>query len=333
MSTEVLSQDEVDALLKGVNGDDDVEAPLESADGVKPYNMAKQERIVRGRMPTMEVINERFARLLQVGLFNFMQKSPEISVGPVKVIKYGEFIRNLVVPTNLNIVRPKPLRGNSLIIFDPTLVFTVVDNMFGGDSRFHTRVEGRDFTATEQRIIQRMLAVVLETYNQAWQPVYPLAMEFLRSEMHTQFASIATPPEVVISTTFSIELGSAGGEIHIVIPYSTLEPIRDLLYSNTQGDSAEPDKRWMQMLSRQVQHAEVELTALLARQPITLSQVLNMRRGDVIDIDIKPNLTAEVDGVPIFDCRYGVLNGHYAVKVEKIVAVTQQDNHTGEQHV
>ena len=333
MSTEVLSQDEVDALLKGVNGDDDVEAPLESADGVKPYNMAKQERIVRGRMPTMEVINERFARLLQVGLFNFMQKSPEISVGPVKVTKYGEFIRNLVVPTNLNIVQPKPLRGNSLVIFDPTLVFTVVDNMFGGDSRFHTRVEGRDFTATEQRIIQRMLAVVLETYNKAWQPVYPLAMEFLRSEMHTQFASIATPPEVVISTTFSIELGSAGGEIHIVIPYSTLEPIRDLLYGSTQGDSAEPDKRWMQMLSRQVQHAEVELTALLARQPITLSQVLNMRRGDVIDIDIKPNLTAEVDGVPIFDCRYGVLNGHYAVKVEKIVAIIQQDNQPGEQHV
>ena len=333
MSTEVLSQDEVDALLKGVNGDDDVEAPVDSPGDVKPYNMAKQERIVRGRMPTMEVINERFARLLQVGLFNFMQKSPEISVGPVKVIKYGEFIRNLVVPTNLNIVQPKPLRGNSLVIFDPTLVFTVVDNMFGGDSRFHTRVEGRDFTATEQRIIQRMLAVVLETYNKAWQPVYPLAMEFLRSEMHTQFASIATPPEVVISTTFSIELGSAGGEIHIVIPYSTLEPIRDLLYGSTQGDSAEPDKRWMQMLSRQVQHAEVELTALLARQPITLSQVLNMRRGDVIDIDIKPNLTAEVDGVPIFDCRYGVLNGHYAVKVEKIVAIIQQDNQPGEQHV
>ena len=333
MSTEVLSQDEVDALLKGVNGDDDVEAPVESADGVKPYNMAKQERIVRGRMPTMEVINERFARLLRVGLFNFMRKSPEISVGPVKVIKYGEFIRNLVVPTNLNIVQTKPLRGNSLIIFDPTLVFTVVDNMFGGDSRFHTRVEGRDFTATEQRIILRMLAVVLDTYNKAWQPVYPLAMEFVRSEMHTQFAAIATPPEVVITTTFSIELGSAGGEIHVVIPYSTLEPIRDLLYNSTQGDSAEPDKRWMQMLSRQVQHAEVELTALLARQPITLSQVLNMRRGDVIDIDIKPNLTAEVDGVPIFDCRYGVLNGHYAVKVEKIVAITQQDNHPGEQHV
>ena len=329
MSTEVLSQDEVDALLKGVNGDDEVEAAPESTEGVRPYNLAKQERIVRGRMPTLEVINDRFARLLRVGLFNFMRKSPEISVGPVKVTKYGEFVRNLVVPTNLNIVQTKPLRGNSLMIFDPTLVFTVVDNMFGGDSRFHTRVEGRDFTPTEQRIIQRMLAVVLECYNKAWQPVFPLAMEYLRSEMHTQFATIATPSEIVVTSTFAIELGSAGGEIHVVTPYSTLEPIRDQLYSTTQGDSAEPDNRWMQMLSRQVQHAEVELTAHLARAPITLAQVLGMRRGDVIGMDIKPTLTAEVDGVPIFECRYGVLNGQYAIKVEKIIAVSQKENTLG----
>ena len=329
MSTEVLSQDEVDALLKGVNGDDEVEAAPESTEGVRPYNLAKQERIVRGRMPTLEVINDRFARLLRVGLFNFMRKSPEISVGPVKVTKYGEFVRNLVVPTNLNIVQTKPLRGNSLMIFDPTLVFTVVDNMFGGDSRFHTRVEGRDFTPTEQRIIQRMLAVVLECYNKAWQPVFPLAMEYLRSEMHTQFATIATPSEIVVTSTFAIELGSAGGDIHVVTPYSTLEPIRDQLYSTTQGDSAEPDNRWMQMLSRQVQHAEVELTAHLARAPITLAQVLGMRRGDVIGMDIKPTLTAEVDGVPIFECRYGVLNGQYAIKVEKIIAVSQKENTLG----
>ena len=333
MSTDVLSQDEVDALLKGVNGDDEVEAAPDSTAGPRPYNLAKQERIVRGRMPTLEVINERFARLLRVGLFNFMRKSPEISVGPVKVTKYGEFIRNLVVPTNLNIVQTKPLRGNSLMIFDPTLVFTVVDNMFGGDSRFPTRVEGRDFTPTEHRIIQRMLAVVLECYNKAWQPVFPLAMEFLRSEMHTQFATIATPSEIVVTSTFAVELGSAGGEIHVVTPYSTLEPLRDQLYSSTQGDSAEPDNRWIQMLSRQVQHAEVELTAHLARAPITLAQVLGMRRGDVIGMDIKPTLTAEVDGVPIFECRYGVLNGQYAIKVEKIIAISQKENSLGDTHV
>ncbi len=337
MSTEILSQDEVDALLKGVSGQDEdkdkVEAAPESTEGPRPYNMGKQERIVRGRMPTMEVINERFARLLRVGLFNFMRKSPDITVKPVKVVKYGEFIRNLVVPTNLNIVQTKPLRGNSLIIFDPTLVFTVIEDMFGGDSRFSTRVEGRDFTPTEQRILQRMLSVVLECYNKAWQPVFPLSMEFLRSEMNTQFATIATPSEIVIASTFSMELASAGGDIHVVTPYSTMEPIRDQLYSSTQGDGAEPDSRWMQMLGRQVQHAEVELTAHLARAQITLAKVLGMRRGDVIGMDIKPTLTAEVDGVPIFECRYGVLNGKYAIKVEKIIAISQKENSLGDTHV
>ena len=332
MSTEILSQDEVDALLKGVNGDEEVDPAPESTEGPKPYNLAKQERIVRGRMPTLEIINERFARLLRVGLFNFMRRSAEISVGPVRVTKYGEFVRNLVQPSNLNIVQTKPLRGNSLIIFDPTLVFTVVDNMFGGDSRFNTRVEGRDFTPTEQRIIQRLLAVVLDGYNKAWQPVFPLAMEFLRSEMHTQFATIATPSEVVVSSTFSIELGSAGGAIHVVTPYSTLEPIREQIYSSAQSDGAEPDSRWMQMLRRQVQHAEVEISAHLARTPITLAQVLAMRRGDVIGMDIKPTLTAEVEGVPIFECRYGVLNGQYAIKVEKIIAVSQNENTPGDTH-
>ena len=332
MSTEILSQDEVDALLKGVNGDEEVDPAPESTEGPKPYNLAKQERIVRGRMPALEIINERFARLLRVGLFNFMRRSAEISVGPVRVTKYGEFVRNLVQPSNLNIVQTKPLRGNSLIIFDPTLVFTVVDNMFGGDSRFNTRVEGRDFTPTEQRIIQRLLAVVLDGYNKAWQPVFPLAMEFLRSEMRTQFATIATPSEVVVSSTFSVELGSAGGAIHVVTPYSTLEPIREQIYSSAQSDGAEPDSRWMQMLRRQVQHAEVEISAHLARTPITLAQVLAMRRGDVIGMDIKPTLTAEVEGVPIFECRYGVLNGQYAIKVEKIIAVSQNENTPGDTH-
>ena len=330
MSNEVLSQDEVDALLKGVNGDEEVEAPAEPEEGVKPYNLAKQERIVRGRMPTLEIINERLARLLRVGLFNFMRKSPDISVGPVKVTKYSEFIRNLVVPTNLNLVSCKPMRGSALVIFDPNLVFTVVDNMFGGDSRFHTRIEGREFTATEQRIIQRMLAVVLENYNKSWAAVHPINFEYTRSEMHTQFATIATPAEIVVTTTFSVEFGSAGGEIHIVIPYSTLEPIRDQLYSATQADSSEPDNRWMRMLSRQVQDAEVELTAQLARSSVTLRQVLNMRRGDVIAMDIKPTLVSEVDGVPIFECRYGVLGGQYAIKVEKILAVSERDNMTGD---
>jgi len=333
MSSEFLSQDEVDALLKGVNGDEDAAGPEEHAGDVRPYNLAKQERIVRGRMPTVEILNERFARYLRIGLFNFMRKSPEISVGPIKVCKYSEFVRNLVVPTNLNIVHPKPLRGSALVIFEPTLVFSVVDNLFGGDSRYHTRIEGRDFTATEQRIIQRMLDVVLDGYTRAWAPVHPISFEYVRSEMHTQFANIATPSEIVVTTSFSVELGSAGGDIHICIPYATLEPIRDILYSSTHADNSEPDTRWMRMLTKQVQFAEVDLVAQLARTNVTLDRILNMRTGDIIDLDLKPTLEAEVDGVPVFECRYGVLNGQYSIKIDKILSIPPHENSLGDEHV
>jgi len=324
MAGDFLSQDEVDALLRGVNGEEEVKEAQESTDGIRPYNLATQERIVRGRMPTLEIINERFARLIRIGLFNFMRRSPEISVGSVKVQKYNEFIRNLVVPTNLNIMSMKPLRGNALFIFDPSLVFAVIDNLFGGDGRFHTRVEGRDFTPTEQRIIARMLEVVQKEYITAWAPVFPLNPEYVRSEMHTQFANIATPSEIVVTSTFSIELGAGGGSFHICVPYSTLEPIRDLLYSSMQGDQAEPDKRWVTMLRKQVQMAEVDLVAQLAKSELTIGDIIELRVGDVIPIDIDRTVEAQVDQVPVFECTYGTSGGQYALKVEQAL-VTEQD--------
>jgi flagellar motor switch protein FliM len=327
---EFLSQDEVDSLLKGVNGEaDDVKEQTEAKAGeVRPYNLASQERIVRGRMPTMEIINERFARLFRIGLFNFIRRTPEISVGPVRVLKFGEFIRNLPVPTNLNIIQAKPLRNNGLFIFDPNLVFLVVDSMFGGDGRFHTRVEGREFTQTEQRIIQKMLAVVFETYSQAWESVFKLTFEFVRSEMNPQFANIATPNEVVIVTTFDIELGGNGGAFHVCMPYSMLEPVKDLLYSPMQGEHLAVDKRWLQLLSKQMQCADIELTATLGHANITLSNVLKMHSGDFIPLEVPENIMATVDGIPMMECKYGVFNNQYALKIEKMLM-----NHEGETHV
>jgi flagellar motor switch protein FliM len=332
MANEFLSQDEVDALLKGVTGEGDEAAADSDAGGIRPYNLATQERIVRGRMPTLEIINERFARLLRIGLFNFMRRSPEISVGPVRVIKYSEFVRNLVVPTNLNIVQMKPLRGNALFVFEPSLVFMTVDNLFGGDGRFHTRVEGRDFTPTEQRIIQRLLDVVFQDYGKAWSPVYALNLELVRSEMHTQFANIATPTEVIVVTTFTIELGATSGAFHICFPYATIEPIRDLIYSSVQGDHMEPDRRWVRMLSKQVQAAEVELAATLAEFKLTIDEVLNMKVGDVIAAEIPPVVTAKVDGVPVFECTYGASNGQYALRIETVIAATAEEKQLGEHH-
>lgn len=333
MAQDFLSQDEVDALLKGVAGDAEVPAEAAPADGVRGYDLGRQERIVRGRMPTLETIHERFTRLLRIGLHGFMRRTADITVGAVRTLPYSEFVRNLVVPTNLNVVQLKPLRGNALFVFDPALIFTVVDNLFGGDGRFHTRVEGRDFTATEQRIIQRMLSVVLEDYRKAWAPVHPIQFDYLRSEMHTQFASIASADEVVVVSSFQIELGAGGGELHICIPYASIGPIRDQLYSNLQGGQVETDQRWSRLLAQQVQGADVDLSAQLTRIPLKVRDLLGLKVGDVIDFDLPRAVVAEVDGVPIFECRYGNVNGQYAIKVDKVLAASSRENSMGDEHV
>lgn len=321
MAQDFLSQEEVDALLKGVSGEAD-EAPgaAEDTGAVRPYDLGRQERIVRGRMPTMELINERFARYLRIGMFNFMQRGVEVSVAPIKVQKYSEFIRNLVVPTNLNLVHAAPLRGTGLIVLDPSLVFLVVDNMFGGDGRFHTRVEGRDFTATEQRIIRGLLGVIFEEYQRAWQPVYPLTFEYVRSEMNTQFANITTPSEVVIAISFTLEFSGNSSEMHVCLPYSMVEPIRDLLHSSMHSEQATSDNRWTSMLTRQLQTAEVEVVATLGTGSITLDQVVQLKVGDVIPIEIGDTVQANVGGVPVIESRYGIQNGQYALKIQRFLA-------------
>ena len=320
MSQDFLSQEEVDALLKGVTGEAD-EAPLEeeSGGGVKSYDLGRQDRIVRGRMPMMDLINERFVRYLRIGLFNYMHRTTEISVGPVRVQKYSEFIRTLVVPTNLNLVQVKPLRGTGLVVFDPNLVFLVVDNLFGSDGRFHTRVEGRDFTATEQRIILGMLNVVFTEYEKAWKPVYAINFEYIRSEMNTQFVNIATPAEIVVAYTFTLELSGNSAEIHICLPYSMIEPIRDVLDSTMQNEQAGSDQRWSGRLRRQLLTAEVELVASLGQTDIPLGEVAKLKIGDIVPLNIGELLGVKVDGVPLMDCRYGINNGQYALKVEKFL--------------
>lgn len=320
MNQQILSQDEVDALLQGITGEsqklEQEEAPT---GGIRDYNLASQERIVRGRMPTMEIINERFARNIRIGLFNLIRRSPEVSVGGIKVQKYSAFLREIVVPTNFNIMAVRPLRGSGLVVCDPTLVFAVIDALFGGAGKFHTRIEGRDFSATEQRIIQRLIEVISTEYARAWKGIYPVELDYQRSEMQPQFANIATPSEIVVCTSFTLEIGETSGTVHFCIPYSTLEPIRDILYSSIQGDSVEPDRRWVKLLQQQIQSAEVEVVAELAKAPATVEQLLSFKPGDFIELDLNQLLEAKVDGVPIFECYYGTSNGKYALRVEKLL--------------
>jgi flagellar motor switch protein FliM len=323
MNQQILSQDEVDALLQGITGESQ---KLEQEDaptgGIRDYDLASQERIVRGRMPTMEIINERFARNIRIGLFNLIRKSPEVAIGGIKVQKYSAFLREIVVPTNFNIVSVRPLRGSGLIVCDPTLVFAVIDALFGGAGKFHTRIEGRDFSPTEQRVILRLVECIIAEYKKAWTGIYPVEMEYQRSEMQPQFANIATPSEIVVATSFTLEIGETSGTVHFCIPYSTLEPIRDVLYSTMQGDSSEPDRRWVKLLKQQIQSADVKLVAELAKATATIEQLLAFKPGDFIELDLNPMIQAKIDGVPVFDCHYGTSNGRYAIKIDKLLTST-----------
>jgi flagellar motor switch protein FliM len=334
MNQQILSQDEVDALLQGITGESQKLEQEEAPDvgAVRDYNLANQERIVRGRMPTMEIVNERFARNLRIGLFNLIRRSPEVAIGAIKVQKFSAFLREIVVPTNFNIVSVKPLRGNGLIVCDPSIVFAVIDSLYGGIGKYHTRIEGRDFSVTEMRVIQRLVQAILNEYTKAWVGIYPVEPEYVRSEMQSQFVSIAMPSEVVVSTTFTLEIGDITGAVHICMPYSTLEPIRDVLHSAVQGDASEPDKRWVKVLQNQIQSAEVQLVAELANAPATVEQLLSFKPGDFIELDLNPMITANVDGVPVFSANYGTSNNHYAIKIDRMLT-SSNVSWLGESHV
>jgi flagellar motor switch protein FliM len=323
-----LSQDEVDALLAGVTGESDSKASATDPNaGARAYDLSSPERVVRRRMQTLELINERFARQMRHVLLNFMRRSADITVGSIKIQKYADFERNLPVPSNLNMIQMKPLRGTALFTYDPNLVFLVIDSLFGGDGRYHTRVEGRDFTTTEQRIIRRLLNLTLESYGKSWDPVYPIEFEYVRSEMHTKFASITGNNEVVVVTSFHIEFGATGGDLNICLPYSMIEPVRDLLTRPLQETTLEEvDQRWSQQLSRQVRSADIDVVAEFARIPSSIRELMSLKVGDVLPVTVPETIVASVDGVPLMECGYGVFNGQYALRVQNMFTHDTESN-------
>ncbi|PWC14272.1 flagellar motor switch protein FliM [Brenneria roseae subsp. americana] len=321
MGDSILSQAEIDALL---NGDSDGSEKPDVAVGVdgevKPYDPNTQRRVVRERLQALEIINERFARQFRMGLFNLLRRSPDITVGAIKILPYHEFARNLPVPTNLNLIHLKPLRGTALFVFSPSLVFIAVDNLFGGDGRFPTKVEGREFTHTEQRVVKRMLRLALEAYGDAWNAIYKLDVEYVRSEMQVKFTNITTSPnDIVVTTPFHVEIGSLTGEFNICIPFAMIEPLRELLVNPPLENSQQEDRSWRETLTKQVQHSELELIANFVDIPLRLSRILKLQPGDVLPIDKPERLIAHVDGVPVLTGQYGTLNGQYALRIEHLI--------------
>ncbi|SDS91558.1 flagellar motor switch protein FliM [Pseudomonas asplenii] len=311
---DLLSQDEIDALLHGV--DDGLVQTESSADpgSIKSYDLTSQDRIVRGRMPTLEMINERFARYTRISMFNMLRRSADVAVGGVQVMKFGEYVHSLYVPTSLNLVKLKPLRGTALFILDAKLVFKLVDNFFGGDGR-HAKIEGREFTPTELRVVRMVLEQAFIDLKEAWQAIMEVNFEYINSEVNPAMANIVGPSEAVVVSTFHIELDGGGGDLHVTMPYSMIEPVREMLDAGFQSDLDDQDERWVKALREDVLDVAVPLSATVARRQLRLRDILHMQPGDVIPVELPEEMVMRANGVPSFKVKLGSHKGNLALQV------------------
>ena len=316
MSDPVLNQNEIDALLNGINGVETPVEPLPVPGEARTYDFSKEMRIVRGRMPTLEMINERFARLFRSSIYGLLRRTPDVQVVPMQMKKFGEYLQTLHLPSSLNLVRVAPLRGTGLIVLSQSFVFAMVDNFFGGSGRQGT-IAGREFTATESRVIHMLLKGVFANLQEAWSHIAPIEVEYLSSELNPHFANIVGPTEIVVINSFRIELDGCGGDLHITLPYSMIEPLRDVLDSRVQSDRVEQDERWLHTLQEEIEDAEVLVTTVLGRSQLSLADLVNLKPGDVIPCDFSGQATVFAEDVPLFRGSFGVSRGQQAVKVEQ----------------
>nr|WP_281459431.1 flagellar motor switch protein FliM [Pseudomonas sp. P13] len=311
---DLLSQDEIDALLHGV---DDGLVQTENAvepGSVKSYDLTSQDRIVRGRMPTLEMINERFARYTRISMFNMLRRSADVAVGGVQVMKFGEYVHSLYVPTSLNLVKIKPLRGTALFILDAKLVFKLVDNFFGGDGR-HAKIEGREFTPTELRVVRMVLEQAFVDLKEAWQAIMEVNFEYINSEVNPAMANIVGPSEAIVVSTFHIELDGGGGDLHVTMPYSMIEPVREMLDAGFQSDLDDQDERWINALRQDVLDVDVPIGATVARRQLRLRDILHMQPGDIIPVEMPEDMIMRANGVPAFKVKMGSHKGNLALQV------------------
>ena len=311
---DLLSQEEIDALLHGVDdGDVEVEDDAE-AELAKSYDLTSQDRIVRGRMPTLEMINERFARYTRISLFNLLRRTADVAVGGIQIQKFGEYVHTLYVPTSLNMIKLRPLRGTGLIILDAKLVFKLVDNFFGGDGR-HAKIEGREFTPTELRVVEMVLRDAFVDLKEAWKAILPIEFEFVNAEVNPSMANIVSPSEVVVVSTFHVELDGGGGDLHITLPYSMIEPMRETLDAGLQTDVDDIDERWVNSLREDVMSASVDLDCTVAEKTISLRDIIDLEEGDVIPVDMPDTLKLFANGVPVFNAKLGTSKNNLALQI------------------
>jgi flagellar motor switch protein FliM len=317
MTDEILSQDEIDALLRGIEGGEVETETAEAPSGIRPYDFTSQEKIVRGKMPSLDIINERLARSFRISLASDIRKIVDVVNVNVHITKFYDFLRSVPFPSSLNIIRLEPLRGFSLVAFDAPMIFTLIEFYFGGTGKGYYKPEGREFTPIEQRIIHKVVMMFLESMEEAWKPVFPIKPHYVRTEMNPQFVTIVTPVDVVIEIEFILEIETRECRIMVCIPYSSVEPIKDKLYSAFLADRDEMDMKWIGRIKAQIKQAPILIEGVLGKVTIDFKTLLNLKTGDVITLQrrIDEDIDLLVEGIPKFKGKLGTFKGNYAIKI------------------
>ncbi|MBV6341150.1 flagellar motor switch protein FliM [Candidatus Magnetobacterium casense] len=314
----ILSQDEIDALLKGVQaGAVETETGVSDEADAKIYDLTSQERIIRGRMPGLEIANERFARFFRNSISTIIMKFVDVNIHGVEMMKFSEFMKTLPLPSSINIFKMEPLKGYSLFVISAPAVFAFVEYFFGATTARNTKSEGRYFTPIEQRIIKKVVSMVLKDFALAWRGLANVQPEHVGSEMNPQFVTIVTPTEVIIKVEVHIEVEDFTGKMYFCIPYSIIEPVKEKLYSGIQAEKMETDQRWVNRLKDILIESYVEVSVDLGNVELTVDDLLHMRPGDVINLgkSLTDELIFKVEGIPKFRCTTGVRKGTQAVKI------------------
>ncbi|MBC8288296.1 MAG: flagellar motor switch protein FliM [Nitrospinae bacterium] len=322
--SEVLSQGEVDALLRGV-GDGDIETETDEApeevSGIVPYDLTSQEKIIRGRLPTLDIINQMFSRLFRNTFSTLMRKSVDVSTVSTDTIKFGDFLRSLPVPSSLHIFRMEPLRGHGLIVVESKLVFAVVDTFFGGSGVKEAKITGRDFSAIEIRMTKSVVLSALEDLEKAWRPVHTVTTNFVRSEANPQFAAIVPPTDIVLVILFEIEMENISGTLTICLPYAAIEPVIPKLKAQFQSEEMEVDQVWVRRLRTELLTTEVEIITELGSTVITPQDLMGFKIGDTLMLgnDVTDPLTLKVEQNPKFKGFPGVSRGNKAIQITEVI--------------
>jgi len=321
---QILSQDEVDALLKGIAGGEieEIEEPIDTESlGYMPYDFSRQDRLVQIKMPTLEVINDAFLRYIRASLSSSLRRIIDITSVPMELERFGAFVRTLPVPSSLQIFKMDPFRGLALLVLEPRLVFAFVESFLGGSGRRNIRIEGRDFTPIEHRLIRRIVNIIFGDMERAWHSLQPVKIQYNRSEINPQFAKICEPEDVVIISKFEVDMERSVGSITICLPLNNLETIKQRLMTTFQREKGEDDIAIQKILSENILNTPVDISVELGRSMIPAGDIMELAVGDIIQLDHRKDdpLPAYVAGTRKYMGKPGIFRGNKGFQIVKMV--------------